>query len=375
MNSSASCSPPVSAVYIDRAAADAPLAARIRSAVEAPCEIVEDAAAAHQAVTSAPDPAGAGKTVLFLTRNKGRFIRSCPGTRHYRCCGYQIIHVGTYCTMDCAYCILQAYFHPPVLQFFVNHDDLFRELDAALSQKAVSRYGTGEFTDSLIWEPWTGLSERLVPKFAAQSSAILELKTKTVAVEKLKALRHNRKIIAAWSLNTEKMVRSQERFTAPVADRLAAAARCESWGYPLAFHFDPLIIEDGSAEDYCRVIEEMFAHASPDNIAWISLGTFRFMPDLKSVIQKRFPDSEIIYGEFIRGLDGKMRYFKPLRIDLYRRVIACIRDFAPDVTLYFCMEDDDVWEKTMGFRPADKGGLPAMLDRGAKAVCGLDANP
>ncbi|OQY57486.1 MAG: hypothetical protein B6245_16810, partial [Desulfobacteraceae bacterium 4572_88] len=56
------------------------------------------------------------------------------------------------------------------------------------------------------------------------------------------------------------------------------------------------------------------------DVVWISLGTFRFMPSLKPIIQDRFPDSKIIYGEFIPGLDGKMRYFKPLRIRLYHGV-------------------------------------------------------
>jgi hypothetical protein len=50
----------------------------------------------------------------------------------------------------------------------------------------------------------------------------------------------------------------------------------------------------------------------------------------------------MIYGEFIPGLDGKMRYFKPLRIELYQKVVAAIKSLAPNVIIYFCMEDDEV---------------------------------
>ncbi|MCK7514504.1 MAG: hypothetical protein MZV70_67825 [Desulfobacterales bacterium] len=65
--------------------------------------------------------------------------------------------------MDCAYCILQSYFHPPVLQYFVNHDGPERRTGAAASPTGtIHRLGTGEFTDSLIWEPWTDLSAGLV---------------------------------------------------------------------------------------------------------------------------------------------------------------------------------------------------------------------
>ncbi len=96
------------------------------------------------------------------------------------------------------------------------------------------------------------------------------------------------------------------------------------------------------------------------------------MPALKEVIQQRFVDSRIVYGEFITGLDGKMRYFKPLRIDLYRKMVGWIKDIAPEVFIYLCMEDDEVWEASFGFRPADYGGLPRMLDEQAVRHCGLN---
>ena len=97
------------------------------------------------------------------------------------------------------------------------------------------------------------------------------------------------------------------------------------------------------------------------------------MPSLKPIIQKRFPGSKIIYGEFISGLDGKMRYFKPLRIDIFRKTAAWIREMAPDVLIYFCMEDDEVWQKALGFIPAERGGLPKMLDDSAVRICGLNS--
>ncbi|MDM8553068.1 DNA photolyase [Desulfobacterales bacterium HSG2] len=359
-------------LYIDRRVYDTPGAVAIRSRLGAPSVIVQDAGEVFEAVSSANDPVRKGKESLFLTRNKGAFVRTCPGTRHYTCCGYRILHIGTFCSMDCSYCILQSYFHPPMLQYFVNQDEMLAELDLMFSEKSVSRIGTGEFTDSMIWE-WTGLSELLVPKFSGQSHAVLELKTKTNAVKSLKQLNHNRKTILAWSLNTNEVIASEERHTASLSARLRAAAACESWGYPLAFHFDPMIIYDGCEEAYTRVAEQIFSYVSADNIVWISLGSFRFMPSLKPIIQKRFPRSKIVYGEFIPGLDGKMRYFKPLRISLYRRMASRIKEIAPNVSVYFCMEDDEVWEKSLGFIPSERGGLPRMLDESAVKHCQLTA--
>ncbi|HSO19113.1 MAG TPA: DNA photolyase, partial [Desulfosarcina sp.] len=142
---------------------------------------------------------------------------------------------------------------------------------------------------------------------------------------------------------------------------------------PLAFHFDPMILYDGCEADYRHVVKLLFQRIAPQNIVWISLGTLRFMPALKPIIARRFPRSTIAYGEFITGLDNKMRYFKPLRTALYRRMVAWIRDAAPDVTVYFCMEDDAVWEGAMGMVPPADGGVARMLDESAARVCNLDA--
>ncbi len=115
----------------------------------------------------------------------------------------------------------------------------------------------------------------------------------------------------------------------------------------------------GCEDDYHDVVKRLFSQVSPENVVWISLGTFRFPPSLKTIIQKRFPQSKIVYGEFIPGLDGKMRYFKPLRIALYRKMAAWIREYAPQITLYFCMEDDEVWRKSLGFVPCRSRGTAA----------------
>ena len=260
------------------------------------------------------------------------------------------------------------------MQYFVNHDELLNELDCLFLNSTLTRIGTGEFTDSMIWDNLTDLSDLLVSKFSKQSRSVLELKTKTVEIKTLRTLHHNHKTIVSWSLNTPRIIKNEERHTSSLSARLRAAAKCESWGYPLGFHFDPLVVYDGCEKEYTSVIEQLFSNISSRNIVWISLGTFRFVPALKPIIQERFPNSKIIYGEFISGLDGKMRYFKPLRINLYKKIVSCIRDYAPDVLIYLCMEDDEVWQKSLGFVPSDHGDLSKILDKSAIKHCGLDTS-
>ena len=177
--------------------------------------------------------------------------------------------------MDCSYCILQTYFHPPLLQFFVNREDLETELDDLFQRPGITRVGTGEFTDSLIWESWTDLTDYLVNRFASQNKAVLELKTKTVDIKRLEGLDHRRKTILAWSLNTPFVMKHEERRTASLDARLEAAFRCQRWGYPLAFHFDPMIIYPGCETEYQMVIERLFERIDP---AKYRLDQFGYLP-------------------------------------------------------------------------------------------------
>ncbi|OGR38779.1 MAG: DNA photolyase [Desulfobacula sp. RIFOXYB2_FULL_45_6] len=333
---------------------------------------VDDAKTVYDFINNADDSISIAKKTLYITQNKGAVIRTCPGTCHYTCCDYTILHTGTFCTMDCSYCILQAYFHPPVLQYFTGLKSLELELKKTFDRNKIFRIGTGEYTDSLIWEKVSLIPKFLVETFSKQKNSVLELKTKTVNIESLLCLDHNNKTIIAWSLNTPDIIRTQEKGSTSLTARLEAAKIAESKGYRLAFHFDPIVIYPGCEHHYKDVIQKIFEYVRSETIAWISLGTFRFMPGLKSVIEKRFPASTLCYGEFILGLDNKMRYFKPLRINIYKEMISCIKAYAPDVFVYFCMEDEEVWEKCLGFFPGKEGELGHLLDQSAAIHCNLN---
>lgn len=325
-------------------------------------------------INEAADPVLQGKKTLYITRNKGAVIKECPGTCHYTCCDYTILHTGTFCHMDCSYCILQAYFHPPVLQYFSDFQLIEQQLSATFKQNKIFRIGTGEYTDSLIWETISHLPQKLISCFSDQSNSVLELKTKTVQIDSLLSIDHRQKTILSWSLNTPEVIASEEKGTASLNARLKAARKASQAGYKIGFHFDPVVIYPGCHTAYEQVIRSIFDYVHPDDIVWISIGTFRFIPKLKSIIEDRFKDSTICYGEFITGLDNKMRYFKPLRIDIYKSMISVFKEIAPRVLLYFCMEDQDVWEECLGYVPVSDGELGHLLDKTAAEQCNLNLN-
>jgi len=300
------------------------------------------------------------KDVVYLTRNKGRFFRPCPCTNRafYISCDYYILEVGTNCAFDCTYCILQSYLNQPFIQVYTNLEDLFSELDDIKIK--FYRVGTGELTDSLFLDHITHLSRYLILYFAKKENMILELKTKSTIIENLEGLEHGEHTVVSWSVNTQKVILKEERGTPNLKERLMAAKCCQEWGYWIGFHFDPIIYYPGWEEDYKYVIDLIFKYINPERIAWISLGALRFMPRLKQIIRQRFPESKIIYGEFITGLDNKQRYFKPIRIRIYKTLLEWIKRHTSNTNVYLCMERPEVWKEVFGYIPK-KGALNKIL--------------
>lgn len=308
------------------------------------------------------DYAGFEAGDLVLSRHDGRFVKPCPGTRGYNCCGLEIIHFGLGCRLDCTYCILQGYLDTQALVLFGNVDQGLADLEAMLQEPGdrPRRFCTGEFTDSLLLEDLTGLGRRLVKLFAGSSHS-LELKTKTVNIDGLLDLDHGGRTIISFSMNAPEIADREERRAPSLEKRLAAAARAAAAGYRLGFHFDPLIRHPGWRDGYARAVEGIFSAVPADRVAWISLGAFRYLPKLKSVIRRRHPQTRIMDEEFVLAADGKMRYLRPIRVEMYRRMVTLIRETAPQVRVYLCMESPRVWRETFGYDPGDEG-LIRMLD-------------
>lgn len=313
-----------------------------------------------------------GKENLELLSFSGEFLKPCPGTKGYICCGYQILQVGRGCPLDCSYCILQAYFETPNQAVFVNLQENISTVTEILDRHPdkIFRIGTGEFVDSLALEPLVGWSHMLPPHFSSRKNVIIEFKTKTTCVDGFLSSHHRDRVVLSWSLNSAAIVSEEEHGAPSIRKRLEAAKRCQEEGYILGFHFDPLIDHPHWREGYKKTIEWLDHYIDPKGVIWISMGCLRFMPSLKQIIREKHPKSHILDGEFIMGLDGKMRYFKPIRIDMYGALAELLRQWFGNQGLYLCMESDDIWRQALGWSPLNNEGLSIYLDQRVIHLCG-----
>ncbi len=308
-----------------------------------------------------------GKKILYLTTQKRAIFQKMPGApKGLICCNYYVINFATNCHLDCSYCILQEYLeNNPFITFFVNSDDLLAELDQVFSEdpRRVYRVGTGEFTDSLAMDELTEFSKIVVPFFASRPNATLELKTKADTIEQFVNLDHRGNTSVAWSVNPPPLSPVKEPKTATLDERLRAAAWCRQAGFTIGFHFDPIILYSEWEKEYHQVVERLFDVVKPQNISWISLGGFRYTPALKPIIRQRFPHSRILGGEFVTCADGKMRYLKPLRVQIYTSMLAKIKRYGRHIPVYLCMDSKQVWQRVYGWTPNCDRDLTHVFDR------------
>lgn len=354
-----------SQVFVERSIINHPVTERILAKLPHLLpQIIEDLSKFIMEKHSIPENIKPNEKPLVLAFQKSEFFKKCPGTQKYICCGYKILNLVNNCEINCSYCILQGYLNSPFIIIYVNIEDMFSELEEVFHNNPGKNYriGTGELADSLSTDLLTEYSKELVSFFKNKKKAVFELKTKTTLIDNFINEEHNGRTICAWSLNTIKINTSEESLAPALDERLAAAEKCQQAGFKLAFHFDPMIYYEGWENDYQLVVKKMLDTINPENIIWISLGALRYPPHLDSIIRENHPDTKIVYGELFPGIDGKIRYFKPLRINMFSKMYLWIKDIAPNVFVYLCMESSDVWQKSFGWTPKTSYRLKRLMD-------------
>jgi len=289
------------------------------------------------------------KEVLILKEFLGRKFQKCPGSNNVICCNYYLLNTCFNCLYDCTYCFLNSYLNSFGIVQFVNLDELSASVNDYTSSYPFNlRVGTGEFTDSLMFDEITGIAEELIHSTCRNKKLFLEFKTKSSNVEHLLNIREKGNTVLAWTLNTNHNIDRYETDTATLEERLSAAQKAQKAGYFTAFHFDPVIKYDNFLDDYFEVIDIMQKSIQPEGVLWISLGCFRYSPGFKDIIKHKYPHERITVAEMFPGVDGKLRYLTGDRIDIFKKISGRLKKIFPYTFIYLCMEDAYVWNEVFG---------------------------
>ena len=246
------------------------------------------------------------------------------------------------CGFDCVYCYLQSYLNSGALVLFVNRDGLEAELQSLGSNQVW--ISSGILTDSLLAEEHHPMIAWLSHRLPQQ--ATLELRTKSANVEILNDPDISREqLVVAWSLSPENVVTNYEYGTSTLRQRLNSARRALELGYRIAFHLDPVFHFEGWQEAYAKLFSDLQEFRS-EKIAFLSIGLFRYMPDLGSIIRKRFPYHQILTEEFFPAQDGKYHYLRSIRKEMYAQFQTWLKPW--NVPILWSMEPENELIRTQG---------------------------
>jgi spore photoproduct lyase len=300
---------------------------------------------------------------LALCGIRGEILRKCPGSHGHICCNYYVVNLYVGCPIGCTYCILQSYLNQPFTIINVDIENILdniRKITTSNKDK-IYRIGTGELGDSLVYDPITGFSADFIDFFSNMKNCIFEFKTKTDYIDNLLKYDSLKNITAGFSVNPQIIINSEENFSFTLDQRIIAMKKLSDKKYKIALHFDPIMNIKDFDFHYKTAIDSIFSVISPENIAWISLGTFRYTPDLKIMMEYNYPRSKLLYDEFLENHDGKFRYFKPIRIGLYNKIISYLKEKSDEMLLYLCMESPNIWDNTLKTSPLNENKMDLLF--------------
>ncbi|MCX7857747.1 MAG: hypothetical protein N2513_07180 [Deltaproteobacteria bacterium] len=308
--------------------------------------------------------------LVKFVEGKGQIVRDCPGTKNHICCGYKTVDLVEGCILSCSYCILRCYLNHKEIRILKDLEYVISQIKDAIRKesKHILRFGTGELSDSLALDRKYKLNIPLIEIFGNERKAIFELKSKWASIDHLLPFL-NKYTVVSFSLAPQRIIETEEKRTSPLLKRLITLKKAIDRGCYVGLHFDPIIIYPGFEKDYEDMVDEISKVIDLKKVIWVSLGTLRFPKDLYEVfLEER--RTNLLYGEFIRGEDGKYRYLKKERVRVYKLTYGLLKEKEKDLFIYLCMERPEVWEEVTGERLQTNEDLITKFDNRIKSLYG-----
>ena len=281
------------------------------------------------------------KHSLALAEKKGEVLKSIGRMEDGQ---YYLFHEID-CKYDCEYCYLQYYFQTKIPTIFVNRKDVLENIEEILKTHENPYFHVGEVCDALAFDDLTDFSVDIAKLFNRYPNGKIEFRTKSLNINNLISLEEiPSNIIPSWTMSPEFINETIEHGTPGLKDRIGVAKKCQEAGYTVGVRLDPIFRYENWEQDYKDMIDTILVSLDPHKIDYITIGSIKLHKNLLDAIRKRFPDSPVILGEVVPAADGKYRYIKFNRVDMYKKMIEWIRNFDNDIEIDLSLESDEVKE-------------------------------
>lgn len=183
-------------------------------------------------------------------------------------------------------------------------------------------------TDLMSVEPIAGYVRKWVDFAKTQPDLILEIRTKSAYTKVLEEVEPSERIIFAYTLSPETIIREYEHGTANLDQRLRAANRALSLGFPVRLCFDPMIYCQDWEREYRDLVPYVFDRVPAERVFDVSVGSFRISPDYLKTMRRNEPDSAVVQFPFVRE-NGVDYYGAELTARMESLLISELERFVP----------------------------------------------
>ena len=291
----------------------------------------------------------------FETIQKDGFgLGSCPvASEGTRCCNLLTLDAVESCGFDCSYCSIQSFYNQNKIGFDKDFAQKLEKLE--LDSNEIYHIGTGQSSDSLMWGNREGVLDALFAFAKRYPRVILEFKTKSNNIKYFEDVEVPPNIIVTWSLNPQVIVDNEEHLTASLDERIKAARTLADRGILVGFHFHPIVVYENYLKEYKEVYKKLIDSFDSSEVILVSFGTLTFIKPVIKKLRERDFRSKITQMPFCDA-SGKSSYPKETKIEMFKHAFesfeAWRRDKASEVFFYLCMEEDELWNETFGYRYA-----------------------
>lgn len=284
------------------------------------------------------------KNYFLFTVKKGKFLKSYYLDKNFKKIKEEFyLSYENNCPLNCVYCYLRDYYTHGAYIFYVNIEDMFAELDKHKGKGEM--ISCGIVNDSLVFDNITGISHDLVNYFKNREDLVLEFRTKSENIKKLLKLKEYKNILVSFTFSPEEVIGRYEFKTASLKKRIEAAKKLQEHGYDIGIRIDPIINIPERKKAYDALADELMSALDRDKIRDIGLGSLRYTKGLKGKVLKE-RKTDLFYNELVTGIDGKERYFKGIRIDMYSSLVKTFQKYG-DFEIYLGMEEEYIWKKVL----------------------------
>ena len=260
-----------------------------------------------------------------------------------RCCKLKTLDVITQCAFSCSYCSVQAFYDENRIRVV---DNLAEKLNALKLDDSIWHIGTGQASDSLfLGNDYNTLND--LSDFAEKHpNTVIELKSKSK--RDVFDRKYPRNIIFTWSLNAPSAIEKEERGTALLPQRLAAAEKARDNGSLVGFHIHPMIRFRGWEEEYHALAREIESRFDSKDILMISSGTLTFTKENLRFIREHGVSTRVLQMPKA-PVAGKYSYTFEQKKEMFSHLFSSFsKNFLSGIFTYLCLEDPRLWLPVLG---------------------------